>query len=167
MNEAIKRIKNAALAQASPFEKKQKVVLDTDQDEIDVAGMMVKAGFGDDLKTTAIKNRFCRWDIEGEGVKAEIKSRTYTKPEWDTWVIDTYKIDWMMDNHPDDELYFINVYDGKYHLYTMAYVSTCKKVKKYARFKDGKSGLREYYEIPKDGWLMELASGETNHIEKL
>lgn len=167
MNEAIKRIKNAALAQASPFEKKHKVILDTDQDEIDVAQMMRNAGFGDDLVETGKKNRWCRWDVEGEGVKAEIKTRTYTKDEWDTWVIDSYKVDYLMENYPEDELYFVNIYDNKYHLYTMAYVSTCNKVKKYARFKDGKSGLREYYEIPKNAWLMELSSGETNNIEKL
>ena len=162
MNKAIQRIKNAALAQASPFEKKQKVVLDTDQDEEDVANLMIAAGFGDDLKTTTKKSRWCRWDVEGEGVKAEVKTRTYTKPEWDTWVIDTYKIDYMLEKFPEEETYFINVYEKEYHIYTCEYVASCNKVKKFARFRDGKSGLREYYEIPKNGFLMELKSKQKN-----
>lgn len=164
MNKAIQRIKNAALANASFIEKKHKVVLDTDQDEIDVATMMRERGFGDDLVETGRRSRWCRWDVEGEGVKAEIKTRTYTKEEWDTWVIDTYKVDYMMDKFPDEELYFVNIYEGEYHIYDLRYVAECDKRSTYARFANGKSGKREFYEVPKDGWIMELKTGKTNEI---
>ena len=155
----IQRIKNEALKNAPVKDKKKKVILDTDQDEVDVAQMMRDNGFGDDLVTTAKKSRWCRWDVEGEGVKAEVKTRRYTKPEWDTWVIDQHKVDHLIENYPDDELYFINVYEGKYHLYTMSYVYSCEIKHDYVPYE---KRTKPFYHIPKDGWLIELASGEEN-----
>ena len=161
MNAAIKRIKNSALATASAFEKKEKVILDTEQDEIDTAVYMMRHGYGD-LKETFRRNKYCRWDIEGEGIKVEVKSRTYTKPEWTTWVIDTYKIDKLIEKFPDEDIYFVNVFENEFHLYDAKYVAECKVVKKQARFRDGTGGLRTYYEIPKDGYIMELKTGKKN-----
>lgn len=155
MNKAIQRIKNAALQNASPFEKKEKVILDTDRDEEIVAGLMSK-WLDKDITATNGKNRWCRWDVECEGLKGEVKSRTYTKPEWDSWVIDTYKIDHLLEKYPDDDIYFINVFEEQYHVYKADYVATCPKVKRMAKFRDGRGGLREYYEIPKDAFLVEL-----------
>ena len=159
MNKAIQRIKNAALANASPAEKRSKVVLDTDQDELDVTEMLIKHGYGDDLVATTYKNRWCRWDVEGEGIKVEVKTRKYQKPEWTTWVIDQYKVDYLMENHADDKLYMVNIFEGKYHLYDIPYIHKCEVRLDYCPYEKRK---KPFYHIPKDGWIIELASGTKN-----
>ena len=151
MNEAIKRIKNAALAMSSDKERKEKYVLDTDNDEEIVANLM-SIYLDKEIKTTS---HWCRWDAEGEGVVAEVKSRTYGK-DYDTWIIDTYKIDYLLDKFPDKDCYFVNVFEGEYHMYDAKFVASCPQETKMARFRDGKQQLRTYYVMPKDGYVAEL-----------
>lgn len=162
MNKAINRIKRAIWADLPDSMKKDVVILDTDSDEEKVAKLL--SLYGSEWETTREKHgKFCRWDVEGythDGKRAriEIKSRTYGK-DFDTWIIDTYKIDYMLEKFSEDTNYFVNVFEGEYHVYCAEYVATCEVVKRKARFKDGSSALRTFYVIPKNDHIVELGSG--------
>lgn len=159
MNSAIERIKKSAFARPS----KEKVILDTDADEDQVA--LLLEPYGTEWETTRAKRgRYCRWDIDGKTrdnkvAKMEIKSRTYGHG-FDTWIIDTYKIDYMLKHFPKDRNYFVNIFEGEYKVFCAKHVAKCEKVSKFARFADGKSGMREYYVIPKNEFIVELATGQ-------
>ena len=164
MNKAIERIKKAAQSQLPDYKKKAKVILDTDADEEKVAELL--APYGVDWETTLAKHgKWCRWDVEGKDrdgnmSRVEVKSRTYGS-NYDTWIIDTYKIDKMLEKFPEDKNYFVNVYEGIYHMYDANYISKkCEKATKMARFNDGRQQLRTFYIIPKDQFIVELSTGK-------
>ena len=161
MNKAIQRIKNFCFPPRTNEQKKFNVVLDTDGDEDKVAELLKEFG---EFETTRAKSRYCRYDVEGTQLngtyaRIEIKSRTYGN-DFDTWIIDTYKMDWLAENHPKDKFYFVNVFEGEMHLYCGKFVRSCPRKTIYAKFKDGKNGPREVFMVPKDKFMIELSTGE-------
>lgn len=105
------------------------------------------------------EHNYTRYDLMRPGGKLEVKSRTYGS-DFDTWIIDTYKIDKLIELYPDDDIYFVNVFNGEYHIFDARYVAECKVIKRTARFKDGRSKKMEAYLIPKKDFIMELKTGK-------
>lgn len=163
MNSAIERLKKGAWAQMPDRLKKDVVILDTDSDEDKVAKLLNH--YGSDFVTTR-KERgvYCRWDVEGktlDGTEAivEVKSRTYGG-DFATWIIDAYKIDFLLKKFPDSNVYFVNVFQDEIKVFNARYVADCEIVKKWAKFKDGKQEMRTCYDVPKNDFIVELISGE-------
>lgn len=138
---------------------KAKEELDTEKDEYTVEHLLQPYGT---WSNTNSKDKWCRWDAEGidpsgTNAKLEVKSRAGNMDKYDTWIIDSYKIDYLLENHPDENHYFVNVYKGGYHLYDARFVADCpKKVRKVR----GDKKLHTFYYIPKDMFMVELASGK-------
>ena len=163
MNSAIERIKKQINDQQPQHKKK----IDTDQDEDDAAKLMTEF-CGHEWITTRAKSKYCRWDLEGKNTKgktsrAEVKSRTYDSDKngipYETWIIDSYKIDKMLEKFPEDENYFINVFEGKFHVYCAKFVASCKKEVRKAWALPG-APLRTFYFIPRDQYITELSNEE-------
>lgn len=160
-NKAIERIKEAARKTMSDNQLKHSVELDTDADEDEVEKLIKEFG---DFKTTRAKSKWCRWDLEGfqqdgQMSRIEVKSRTYGK-DYDTWIIDSYKMTKLLEKFPNDRRYFVNVFEGEYHLFDGDYVASCPTMVRWANFKDGSKKLRTLYVVPKDMFIVELSTGE-------
>ena len=133
------------------------VSIDVLSDEAQVIELLNnRRKFGKGWETTPHN---CRWDGERKGAKLELKSRTYGT-DFDTWIIDTYKIDYMLENFPKEELYFVNGFDGAFHIFDARYVATCPKKEVTAHFKTGGSKEKIFYVIPKGDYIMELKTGK-------
>ena len=104
-------------------------------------------------------NKRSRYDLTRPGAKLEVKSRTYGS-NYDTWIIDTYKIDHMIATYPDEELYFVNAFNGEYHIFDVRMVAECEKIKRRSNFRAGNSRDSEFYLIPKKDFIMELKTGK-------
>lgn len=136
--------------------------VDTKRDEDIVAELLEP--YGEEWIPTYLRNRYERWDIDGVDLsgtvaKVEVKSRTSKYGVFDTWIIDRYKIDYLIEHFPTENLYFVNSYSGQYTLYDAYYVASCPKISRYA-WLNGKSQLRHYYDIPKDMHIINLTDGE-------
>ena len=162
MNTKIKEIKDKirvidaklGLSQPKPLSTKDMVT----RDELRLVELMKP--YGTDWFPTHLRNKFERWDCEGkhndmeQDVKIELKSRPNANT-FDSWIIDSYKIDYLLKEFPHDIVYFVNACQGEFHLYDAQYVSLCPTTTKMANF-DGHRELRTFYEIPKSEFIIEL-----------
>ena len=164
MNKAIERIKFEA-SKMLPPEKVKKLKYngaDVDGDEKRVRDFLNK--LGGEFKVTSERNKYERWDLEGndqhkEVTKVEVKTRPKAN-DYDTWIIDSYKVDHMLKEYPMDNNYFVNVCEGRYELYDMRYIASCPTVKTRAQMWNGGSELKTFYKFPKAEFVIELSTGE-------
>ena len=165
MNETIRLIREVASRQLPPL---YNTGVDPDNDEKAVRDLLLKMEYGkNDWKVTSDWNKFERWDIQGTdeyGVtnRFEVKSRPTAKGEkWPTWIIDVYKVDYMMDNFGHEPNYFVNACDGRFEVYDMEYIKYhCDIRNNVPSWINGKKELRDFYYIPKDMFMIELVTGE-------
>ena len=160
----IELIKLAAAKMLPPEKPKSKKYngADVDGDEKRTRDFLGK--FGTDWIVTSERNKYERWDIEGtdkhnQFTRVEVKSRPQANT-YPTWIIDSYKVDWLLDNHPLDNNYFVNVCEGRYELYDLRYIQTCKKVKTRAKMWNGGTEAKEFYQFDKKEFIIELSTGE-------
>lgn len=147
---------------------------DTAADEDEVARLMEPYGY--DWITTRARNKMERWDVEGYNPYdhfVRIETKTRTPNTYPSWIIDTYKVDYMLKHFPNDLNYYVNVCGGEFHLYDMLYIQDCfikKNVR--SRMHDGSYEFRDFYMFEKRNYLIELTSkelgpaSETNPIFK-
>lgn len=168
MNETIERIKRTASLQLPPQKVKYNGA-DVEGDEKRTRDFLEPFGYG--WFATHERNKYERWDIEGHQVdlseeespgefaRVEVKSRP--KPNtYPTWIIDSYKVDYLLENFPDDMNYFVNVCEGRYELYDMRLIANSPKVKSMAKMWNGGSELKTFYKFDKTMYIIELSSGE-------
>ena len=160
MNPAIERIKFEAMAQLTPKKEKYNGA-DVDGDENRTKDFF--NNLGGKFEVTSGRNKFERWDIEGidhHGQKTwiEVKTRPAVNT-YDTWIIDTYKVDWMLNEFPHDPCYFVNVCQGEYHVYDMRYIATAPQKPVTAKMWNGTTQAKNFYFFKKDMFLTELSKG--------
>ena len=136
------------------------------KDEKDIRDILIDSKWGKEWATTSDWNKFEKWDIEGydnDGTKTrfEVKSRPISKSQYDTWIIDMYKVDFMVANFPYDGNYFVNSCGGQYHVYDMRYIQECYSKKNVLSWmENGTREPRNFYYVPKKNFMIELSSGE-------
>ena len=165
MNETIAMIKRKAELQLPP-RKSSYSPGHTTRDEYQARDILLNSKWGKEWFATRDRNKMERWDIEGVDehglfTRMELKTRPPEKKKWDTWIIDMYKVDWLLDNHPFDANYFVNCCEGKMHLFDMNYIRNCHFRKGVGcRMQDGSFEKRDFYYVPKDMFIVDLVSGE-------
>lgn len=165
MNKEIKLILDAAARQLPPAHPSG---VDPRGDEIRVCKLLnLSEKWGTDYKCTHDWNEYEKWDVEGtnqEGMmtRHEVKSRPVVKGNYDTWIIDMYKVDYMLGAFPYDCNYFVNSCGGQYHVYDMNYIKNYCTYKKnvWSWMESGRREPRDFYYIPKEMFLVELKSGD-------
>ena len=136
--------------------------LDTDQDEKDTAKYLNQL----EGEYNTMDDPFARWDVEGlsstgKTVKVEVRSRTRNKAEEDTWLVDSYKMDYLLETFPDDLNFFVNVYKNAYYLYDVNFVAQHEIITTRCKMpSSGKWEDREVYYFPKKQYIMELRTGK-------
>ena len=137
---------------------KAEVEVDYEADEQEVVSLINKRRkFGKGWRQSS--NKRSRYDLTREGAKLEVKSRTYGS-DFPTWIIDSYKVDYLIETYPEEDLYFVNVFNGDYHIYDLRYVATCEKKKTHSSYRSGHGRDSEFYVIPKKDFIMELKTGK-------
>lgn len=166
MNEAIERIKREAAKQLPPnhaYRPQFYNGMETDSDEKQVRDLLNEQGWGE-FKVTSDTNKYERWDLEGTDkfdrtARIEVKSRTPN--DYTSWIIDTYKVDWMLNEFPFDTNYYVNVCNGAFHVYDMNYIKSCYVKKNVrSRMHNGTYELRNFYMFEKRMFMIELSTGE-------
>ena len=164
MNKRIEAIKLAASKMLPPENTKKKKYNGADVDGDEKRTRDFLNALGGDFKVTSTNNKYERWDIEGtdqhkQTTKVEVKSRPKAN-DYDTWIIDSYKVDHMLKEFPLDNNYFVNVCEGRYEVYDMNYIAGCKIVHTRAKMWNGGTEPKTFYKFDKAEFLIELSTGE-------
>ena len=168
MNEAIKMLKREAAKRLPPkpaVSENYTSNVDSAGDEIKLRDLLTNMGWGSDWKCTADRNKMERWDVEGldpwsQTTRLELKSRPAFKSKYKTWIVDMYKVDWMLENFPFDNNYFVNSCEGKFHVYDMNYIRNCQFRKGvWSKMENGRTEQRDFYYVPKEMYMIELTTG--------
>lgn len=136
------------------------------RDERAIRDLLIESKWGRDWKCTSDWNKYEKWDIEGfddsnTDTKIEVKSRPLVKSKYDTWIIDMYKVDFMLNEFTWSNNLFVNACDGKYHVYDMRFIQGCYSRKNVLSWmENGTREPRNFYYVPKDMFLIELSTGE-------
>ena len=128
----------------------------TKKDEHDVNDLLNKTGGHYEV----MEDEYARWDIEGadsDGVSTKVEVKSRNSNNYNTWIIDMYKVDYMLEHFPNDNNYFVNVCDGRYELYDMRWIATQeKRFNVYTKEHDGNIAYHDYYCFNKQNFILEL-----------